>query len=1104
MRWRPRVLQGRLRDQAPVVLMVTAVAVLATALLGVLALLLHIAENDAVPTALGRLAPEQVRLEATVWVDGEDSVAALERARGGLAQITGDVPTTEETWQIGMLHALPSAAGTQPQLAYLSSLPATDGLTRLVTGRWAAGEPADGTIEVTVPTVAAEALGWQVGTRIDARLWGTEDQRAWVVVGTYESAGSRSAWSRDRLRGAGIDPEFNLPGAAGRIKTVAWGPLVVDPAALAGEGQVDTAYVAVDPQLDGASRAAVAAMREHLRDGAALVSEALGERTGGRLVTDAATAIDATWREAVVTRAGVAAIGLLLATLATTVMLLAARLLAERRAVEAELLAARGASAGQLRSVVVLEAVVLAGVTWVASPWLATWALGLMTRSGALAEAGYVVGPGVETPVLLVCAAMAAVLAVALCVPAWHTSGSSTTTSHAGLLRAGGDLALLAFAGLAVWQLVAYGSPLTGGPGGRQLDPVLVAGPALVTLAAATVALRLVGPVARGADLLAARARSFVIPLAAWQVARRSSIATGTVLVVVVAVAAGTFSAAFLATWRTSQLAQVDLALGTDLRVDALQDEPLVASAALAAATAEHPDAVGQPVLDRVVGIGPAGVGTQLSGRLIGLDTSRPQDVRGYSATSWDQVLAGLAGTDPVPAAALPVPAGTQWITVQGVVTTEPVAVGSAMVGLTVEDDQGVLVQLPSRNVALEEEFVLAFEVPDTGPLRIVAVHALLALQSVPEDVLAAAWEAGRPQAMPLRIDLVGVRTVPRSAGIDTDWAALDPAVGTPVEVRGDGWTAAVRQPGQGSDSGPAVKAGTVETADGGVLRAAGDVVVDGSGTPPPVQMVVRAWPAPPVVPAVVSSELSETLGVGVGRTLVLDVGGAPLTVRIERFADHLPGVPRGVGVLVDRTAFARAVLDAGGRPELLDSWWVAAPPATAAAVADRVTETVDAVVTTRAEQRDESLAGPVRVAVPAALSLVTGAAILLVLVGTGAVAAASLRARRTELARLQALGASRSGLAGGLLAENALLVVVGAVVGLLAGYGLAAVVAPLLTMSADGRTPVPEPWLVWQWRDQASRTLAVVLGTAAVVGLVAALGVRRASGAALRLGDDR
>lgn len=1096
MRWRPRLLRGRLQDQAPVVLVVTLVAVAATTLVGVLAGLLHLAENDAIPQTLGRLAPQEVSLEATLWVGGEDAGPALEQARDGLARITGDVPTSEQTWLLGRLHALPAEVGSQPHLTYLAALPAPDEVASLVTGSWPDGAAdAQGRVPVAVPSVAAENLGWQVGTTVTGRQVGFDTSQTWLVVGTYEPSGPRSAWSRDRLRGSGTASGFNVPGGSGMVRTTAWGPLVADPAAFAGPDQVDTAYLVVEPHLADATQDAVAGLREQVRDGAATLSEALTGEVSGRLATDVGATIDATWRELVVTRAGVVTIGLLLATLATTVMLLTARLLAERRAGESELLAARGAAPAQLRSVVVLEALTLAGATWLVSPWLARTALDLATRSGALADAGYDVGRGVPFPVLLVCGVMAVVLAVTLCVPAWHTSGSTSRSAHAGLLRAGGDLALVVLGALALWQLSVYGSPLAHSSSGPRLDPVLVAGPALVALAAATLALRAVAPVARGAERLARRARSFVVPHAAWQVARRSSVTTGTVLVVVVAVAAGTFSAAFAATWRTSQIEQVDLALGTDLRADRIEDAPLTASALLAAATAAYPDAHGQPVADRVVGIGERGNTGGLAGRLVAIDAWRPQDVRGRSDVPWSTVLAELPDTPPDRDAGSPLPAGTQWLTVSGVVELPGHTVGGdALVGLTVEDDQGLLTQLPARTTPIGEPFWLPFELPESGALRVVAVEATVVPRDLPDDFFLTA----EYRTLPVRLSLTEVGVVLRDAGVRS-WTDLDDAPAQRVALTGDGWTAGVRQ---GESAVPVDVAGATPTGPGG-----GAMVLDGQLTvtayePAPARLLASAWPDRGPVPAAVSASLLDSVDAVAGQVSVA-VGGTTVAVRVERVLEHVPGVPRDVGLMVDSTTLGRALVQAGGAPDLLDSWWVAAPEATTAALTEDLVDR-DMAVTTRAAEHREALGGPVRVAVPTAVSLVAASAALLVLVGTGAVAAASLRARRLELARLQALGASRPGLVGGLVAESVLLLVVGATAGLLAGYGLAATVAPLLTMSPDGRTPAPPPWLVWGWGTQTLRTLVVVGTAGAVVGIVAALGVRRTSGAALRMGDER
>ncbi|MBO3088979.1 FtsX-like permease family protein [Cellulomonas dongxiuzhuiae] len=1099
MRWRSRVLRGRLREQGSVVAMVTAVAVAATTLVGLLAGLLHLAETQGAPAALSRLSPDDVRIEATVWVQGEDTGVVLDKARAGLAEITGDVPTSEDTWQVGSLRTLRSTGtgtGEIPQLVYLAAFAPTEDIARLVSGRWPdRATDETGAVEVNVPEIAARELGWQVGARVETRPWDGEEYATFVVVGTHEALRAGKGWTRDRLDGRGMEP-YPWPGSMGLRPAVLWGPLVADPSALDGPGLVDTAYLMIEPHPADASSEALREMRQEVRNAQATFSEALDPEADGRVRTEVDGALDAITREVVVMRAGVITIGLLLATLATTVMLLAARLLAERRAAENELLAARGASPAHLRSVVVLEALTLAALTFLASPWLARAALERLTGSGDLSAAGYLVGPGLPAPVLLTCAVMAGVLAVALCVPSWHTEGSTSATAHAGLLRAGGDLSLLALGGLAMGQLIAYGSPLTGGPGGVGVDIVLVTGPALVTLAAATVALRLVTPLGRLADVVAARARSFVVPLAAWQVSRRPSIATGTVLVVVVAVASGTFSAAFLSTWRTSQLEQVDLAIGTDVRVDDLDDAPLAAEVAVTAAAG--PDGHAQPVVHRSVGIGPRGNVGGVTAQLVALDASRPQDLRGRSGSTPDELLAGLADAHPATGTGAELPPETQWVVATGVLGTTPATGGDGMVDLTVESPTGLLVRSEERAVPLGEPFQVAFEVPAGGALRVVAIGAMLAPRDLPlfdpQDP-----KAGLVRVLQAELSVTRLGTVPRSAGISHPRVAAG-AASTPVTLSAAGWSGALRQAPRVSEV--EVLGGVTAEPGDGALVAVGTMRGDGRGIEL-ATLLARTWEASGAVPAVVGKAMLDDLALRPGQDLTLNLAGTHVDAEVERFVDEIPGSPRRGSILVDQLTLARAAIEAGGPSISPDTWWIAAPDDAAVTVPASLAGT-GARTSTRVDLRDEALTGPVRVAVPATMALVSGAATLLVLVGVGAVAAAAVRARRLELARLQAVGASRPGLMSGMVAESTMLVVLGAVVGLLAGYGLAGVVAPLLTMSPDGRTPVPDPLLVWGWAAQTTRSAAVVAGACAVVAVVVALGVRRTSGAALRMGDER
>ena len=83
-------------------------------------------------------------------------------------------------------------------------------------------------------------------------------------------------------------------------------------------------------------------------------------------------------------------------------------------------------------------------------------------------------------------------------------------------------------------------------------------------------------------------------------------------------------------------------------------------------------------------------------------------------------------------------------------------------------------------------------------------------------------------------------------------------------------------------------------------------------------------------------------------------------------------------------------------------------------------------------------------------------AALALAVSGLAMSAAVTVRSRRLEFARLQALGATRSGLVRSVLVEHAILGTVGVVVGVALGALLAHVVAPLITTSRDRRTAGP------------------------------------------------
>ena len=128
----------------------------------------------------------------------------------------------------------------------------------------------------------------------------------------------------------------------------------------------------------------------------------------------------------------------------------------------------------------------------------------------------------------------------------------------------------------------------------------------------------------------------------------------------------------------------------------------------------------------------------------------------------------------------------------------------------------------------------------------------------------------------------------------------------------------------------------------------------------------------------------------------------------------------------------------------------------------------------------------------------------VLAVAGFAMSATVTVRTRRLELARLQALGASRPGLVRSVLVEHGILGVLGLLAGLTLGGVLAQVVAPLVTVSAAGGRPVPAVLVQWPWATQLALVIVLVGLVAAAVALTANGLLRRASGELLRLGDER
>jgi hypothetical protein len=272
-------------------------------------------------------------------------------------------------------------------------------------------------------------------------------------------------------------------------------------------------------------------------------------------------------------------------------LIAAARLLAERREAELSLLAARGGARWQLARNGAAEALILAALAAVAGTAAGGPLAWLLARGSPLSPPGQRVSstPAIVWLVLVAGAVLATGIAL---IPVLRPQLPGLARVRRGrgavisrVARAGADVALIALAALAVWQLREYSTVARSAQGTLGVDPVLVVAPALALVAGTAVLLRLLPLAARAGDRLAPRRRTVPGALAIWQFSRRPIRQAGPALLVVLAVATGTLALSQHQTWVSSAQDQADFRAGAQVRVDT----PLPASPAQARAIAAAP-----------------------------------------------------------------------------------------------------------------------------------------------------------------------------------------------------------------------------------------------------------------------------------------------------------------------------------------------------------------------------------------------------------------------------------------------------------------------------------------------------------------------------------
>ena len=1080
----------RTRAQWRLLLGVVAVAVLASVLVTSLSLLVNATEQGGVRGALAAVPTQQVAVDVRLvdpTVDFADARASVADAVDGV--FAPAATTTSTGLAISNFEAVTAIGGAPPTgelptLGYLGEYDTITASATLVAGDWPSAERSAGApLGVAVPAAAATALGLAVGGTIALDVGETVVDTA--IVGVYEPVDpAEGIWAVDRLAGGGFNPAFPDPFTSFFKPTVAFGPLVVGEGGLAA-GDIPLAFadLSFTPDFSRTTVEQVQPLLERLATADVDVPYGANGVAGAIFTdTDAESAVSAVAAGLTVTRSTVVVVSLLLVVLAVAAMAQLARLYSDARAGERQLMRARGASRRNILSLALVEALAVALVTAVVTPPLASLVYRLLALQPPMVAAGMPADAGLPLSAWLISAGIAVVFLVVLVAPlarddvsfAEGTQAAGRQRLSSGLARSGIDLALVALAAVAYWQLRSYRTPVQE-TASLAVDPVLVAGPAIVLLAAALVCVRLIPAASRLLERLGAGARGATVALASWEIGRRSQRATAAVLLLSLTLAVGAFGVSFLTTWKQSQVDQATFAVGPPVRVsatgpavdgvpdtaDGIAAEPTLRRQLLIGGLGVDPDELGGD-LASIVGLTAASRDYAAEGRLGGL--------------GGDTVFEALSA--PVPdATTVALPADTSGIaaTVRIGEPAAPLVAVAADVTAILDDGRGHLSLLPlGRVIADGADHEVSGGLTESAAPRAVAFAGLqvkLVDTSEPDFPV----ERG-----PEPVDVL-VRDLAALVGADATSTPLDP----PTDADWYGATAS------------RASVPTSNVPEGWQLRLAVIVPPDLRSRATVYSLV--GWKPYLPLSAVADGVLAERLDIGLGDDFDVRTGTAPTSIHIVGVAPLVPGSARlddlagpapllggrsaGLAV-VDQTRLERSLVESGWAGSVVDEWWVGVAPGDDAAYLATLPD--DAVAVSAAQLGERLQQSPLRVATQAALWVAIAASTLLAAVGFGVHSAAGLRSRRLELAQLRAIGYSRRRLVGLIATESLLMSALGAVFGITIGVLLAFLVGPLVAVSPTGAPTVPSVVVEVPVIGIALLVAEVAVVLAAVVAVVA------------------
>jgi FtsX-like permease family protein len=579
---------------------------------------------------------------------------------------------------------------------------------------------------------------------------------------------------------------------------------------------------------------------------------------------------------------------------------------------------------------------------------------------------------------------------------------------------------------------------------------------------------------ARTGDRLALRGRRLAAALAVWQISRRPVHHAGSALLVVLAVATGTFALSQHQSWVRSVRDQAAFTAGADVRVDT----PLPVSAAQAGAIATAPgvrDAM--PV---------AQLGYGNTGQALAVDAARAPstvllrpDLSALPATALFRRI--TPGGQP---AGLALPGRPDRLEVTASLGPASLRLAPVTVALSVQDADGNVYSLPAGTLT-----------PDGRP------HALIA--GITPTAAAPGAPAGEA-VYPLRLLAVTLAySLPRTS-------AGGPAL---LTVHGIAVSAVASGPFDAPFASGAALAGwtpDVSSADlAGLLQNAGsttgrsrlpttaswrstagaqDLLFNpgygqaSAGLIPGLITLTAGLPRAAAIPGLATQAYLGSANVSVGSTVPITVTGVSVPVKIVAAVTAFPTVSgSGGAVIVDLAAVQDALAAKSLPPAPVSEWWLstAAPGAglvarAPAGLAARLP--AGSAITVPGQLAASLLGDPLSAAPQQALLAIAAAAAILAIAGFSVAIAASGAERRPQSALLSALGVSPAALARQLALEELMLSVPSAAIGVALGTALAWLLVPAVTLTTAAVAPVPAPLPSFAWSSAALLAAAVAV----------------------------